>query len=140
MGKGIFAWFAPVIKTKEHDLIQQIGLDATVFLRVLRMLRNIFVALAVIGCGILIPVNYVKGVQKGVDFVVRVTPLNTYGNANWAIVICAYLFNFTIAGFLWYNYGKVLALRREYYESAEYQNSLHARTLMVSPPYLAIVL
>lgn len=125
-----------MLGTKERDLIPQIGLDATIFLRVLRMCRNIFTVLAVLGCGILIPVNYAKGAEKKVDFVTRVTPLNTYGTANWAMVIAAYLFNATIAAFLWYNYRKVLHLRREYYDSAEYQASLHARTLMVSSAFL----
>jgi len=113
MGKGMFAWIGPVLRTKEHDLIPLIGLDATIFLRVLRMCRNIFLVLTLLGCGILIPVNYAKGVEKTGDFVARVTPLNTFGSANWAMVICAYLFNLVIAGFLWYNYKKVLGLRIE---------------------------
>jgi hypothetical protein len=36
-------------------------LDAVIFLRFLRMLRNIFLVITVIGCGILIPVNVVGG-------------------------------------------------------------------------------
>lgn len=132
MGKGIFAWVGPVFKTKEQDLVQLIGLDATVFLRVLRMCRNIFLVLAVLGCVILIPINISKGVEKDVDIVTKVTPLNTYGTANWGMTICAWIFNAVFAGFLWWNYRAVLKLRRQYYESAEYQASLHARTLMVS--------
>lgn len=42
-----------------------------------------------------------------------------------------YAINFVIGGFLWWNYRKVLQLRRMYFESEEYQHSLHARTLMV---------
>jgi hypothetical protein len=132
MGKGMLAWVGPVLKTKEQDLITQIGLDATVFLRVLRMCRNIFLVLSVLGCGILIPVNLIKGQVVGkVDVITKVTPLNTFGNPNWAITICAWIFNAVLAAFLWYNYRAVLKLRRQYYESPEFQNSLHARTLMV---------
>lgn len=132
MGKGMLAWVGPVLKTKEQDLINQIGLDATIFLRVLRMCRNMFLVLAILGCGILIPINVIKGVENDVDFITKVTPLNTFGNANWGMTICAWLFNAVVAAFLWYNYRVVLKLRRQYYESPEYQASLHARTLMVS--------
>ncbi|KAG9228739.1 hypothetical protein BJ875DRAFT_489578 [Amylocarpus encephaloides] len=135
MGKGILAWVGPVLKTKEQDLIELIGLDATVFLRVLRMCRNIFLVLMVIACAILIPVNLSKGVKfKGTaqTSVSKVTPINTFGSANWGMVICTYLFDLVIAGFLWWNYRAILRLRRQYYDTPEYQASLHARTLMIN--------
>jgi hypothetical protein len=133
MGKGIFAWIGPVLKTKESQLVPQIGLDAVVFLRTLEMCRNIFVILAIVGCGILIPVNLLKGQKfSTTTLVTKVTPVNTYGGSNWGMTICAWIFNIVIAGFLWWNYRSVLRLRREYFNSSEYQASLHARTLMVS--------
>lgn len=49
----------------------------------------------------------------------------------WAQVIVAYLGNFIMCYFLWHNYRRVHALRRTYFQSSEYQNSLHARTLVV---------
>ncbi|PQE22359.1 DUF221 domain protein [Rutstroemia sp. NJR-2017a WRK4] len=131
MGKGPLAWLAPVLKTREEELVNLIGLDATIFLRVLRMFRNIFLCIAVVGCGILIPVNMIKGVQA-TDFVSRITPANVYGNANWGMTICAWLFDIIVIFFLWWNYRAVLRLRRTYFESPEYQNSLHARTLMIN--------
>jgi len=132
MGKGMFAWVGPLLKTKEQDLVTLIGLDATVFLRVLRMCRNIFISLSVVGCGILIPINLAKGTIKNVNIITKVTPVNTFGQANWGITIVAWIFNIVLAGFLWYNYRAVLKLRRQYYESPEYQASLHARTLMIN--------
>ena len=132
VGKGMFAWVGPVMKTTEQDLVSLIGLDATVFLRILKMCRNIFLTIAVIGCGILIPANLSKGVKYANESAIsRVTPINTFGSANWGMAICAWIFNIIIAGFLWWNYRAILRLRRQYYDSAEYQASLHARTLMV---------
>jgi hypothetical protein len=131
VGKGIFAWLGPVLKTKEQDLIIQIGLDATVFLRILRMCRNIFIVLAVLGCAILIPINITQPVQVTHQFIVRVTPLNTQGNATWGMTIFAWAIDIILMGFLWWNYRAVVRLRRQYYKSPEYQSSLHARTLMV---------
>jgi hypothetical protein len=135
MGKGVFAWVGPILKTKEQELVTLIGLDAVVFLRVLKMCRNIFLALALIGCGILIPINLSKPSKaEGYDsitIVSKVTPANVFGSANWGMTICAWLFNITVAVFLWWNYKAIVTLRRQYYDSPEYQNSLHARTLMV---------
>ncbi|KFY55627.1 hypothetical protein V496_06936 [Pseudogymnoascus sp. VKM F-4515 (FW-2607)] len=130
MGKGILAWFGPVIKTKEQDLIRNMGLDAAVFLRFTRMCRNIFLSISVIGCAILIPINLRKG--TGTTFVEKLTPLSTSGSPTWAQVVCAYLFNIVVAGFLWFNYRKIVQLRRQYYDSPEYLASLHARTLMIN--------
>ncbi|KAL3427964.1 hypothetical protein PVAG01_01473 [Phlyctema vagabunda] len=133
LGKGMFAWFGPVVKTTEQDIIVQVGLDATIFLRFLRMCRNMFVVLSIFGCGILIPVNLIKGVKwDNSTFISRLTPLYTYGEANWGVSICAWLFDIIICGFLWWNYKKVLILRRQYYDSPEYHSSLHARTLMIN--------
>lgn len=132
MGKGMLAWVGPVLKTKEQDLVALIGLDATVFLRVLRMCRNIFLVITVLGCGILVPVNLIQGQKFSASNAVnKVTPVNTFGSANWGMTICAWMFNMVVAGFLWWNYKAILRLRRQYYDSPEYKASLHARTLMV---------
>jgi hypothetical protein len=133
MGKGLFAWFGPIVRTKEQDLVKQVGLDATIFLRFTRMCRNILLTISAIGCGILIPVNLFKGKQwPGQSAITKLTPVNVFGGANWGQTICAWFFDIVIIGFLWWNYRKVLQLRRQYYDSPEYQSSLHARTLMIN--------
>lgn len=134
IGKQPWAWFTPLWKTTEKNLIPQIGMDATIFLRFVRMCRNMFLVLSLLAVCILVPVNmtnYNKETAKNADWFNRITPEHVWGDANWAQVVVAWLFNITIAGFLWYNYRKVMELRRSYFESDEYQNSLHARTLMV---------
>jgi calcium permeable stress-gated cation channel len=135
VGRGVFAWVTPVLKTKEQDIILQVGLDATIFLRFLRMCRNMFLVITILGCAIIIPVNLTLSTSftysNQLSWVLIVTPLNTFGQANWALVVCAWLFNIVVAVFLWWNYRVVLKLRRQYFDSPEYQNSLHARTLMV---------
>lgn len=138
IGKQPWAWFTPLWKTTEKNLIPLIGMDATIFLRFVRMCRNMFLVLSLIGICILVPANmtnYNKDTAKNTDWFNRITPEHVWGSANWAQVVVAYLFNIVIAGFLWYNYRKVMELRRAYFESEEYQNSLHARTLMVGRPW-----
>jgi hypothetical protein len=133
IGKGYFAWFGPLWKTTEKELVNNAGMDAAVFLRFTRMCRNIFLVLAFLGCAVLLPINWIKNTGDDTQqWFMRVTPSYVRGDSNWALLVLAYIFNFIICGFLWWNYRKVHELRRIYFSSEEYQNSLHARTLMVS--------
>ncbi|KAL5404912.1 hypothetical protein PMIN03_008820 [Paraphaeosphaeria minitans] len=130
-------WIAAIRDVKEQELVEKIGLDAVVFLRFLRMLRNIFLVLSVFGCGILIPINVVGGSAfyeqwDNVATLMKFTPQYIFGPKFWAFVICSYLFQGTVCGFLWWNYRAVYQLKRTYFESADYQQSLHARTLLLT--------
>ncbi|KAK3073251.1 hypothetical protein LTR53_005346 [Teratosphaeriaceae sp. CCFEE 6253] len=133
--KGLFGWIPPLIRTKEQDLVDKVGLDAAIFMRFCRMLRNMFVTLTVIGCGVLIPLYLVaaNNTASGVSFFLRLTPQYMYGSqAFWAVVVMAYIFDIVICGFLWINYRAVFSLRRAYFDSPDYQKSLHARTLLLT--------
>ncbi|KAL4916287.1 hypothetical protein BDW62DRAFT_202796 [Aspergillus aurantiobrunneus] len=137
VGKGFFAWIMPVIRTREPELVECIGLDATIFVRFTKMCRNIFIFLSIIGCGVMIPINISQ--SKNTDNIgafTTMTPLYVTEKAIWSQVVCAWAFDIIIAYFLWRNYRAVLTLRRRYFESSEYQRSLHARTLMITdiPP------
>ncbi|KAG5980367.1 hypothetical protein E4U55_004107 [Claviceps digitariae] len=138
IGKAPWAWITPLLHTKEIVLMQQIGMDATIFLRFTRMLRNMFLVLALIGISILVPVNITSytridymGKPDTTEWMLRITPRNSWGQPIWAVVVVGYAFNFVVMGFLWWNYRRVVALRRAYFDSEEYQASLHARTLML---------
>lgn len=117
-------------------MVGYVGIDATVFLRFTTMCRDVFLILSVLGCAILVPIHvkFLDKDRKPEQWLAQITPSNVWGTAIWVQVIVAYLFNFICCGFLWWNYRKVLALRRKYFMSPEYQNSLHARTLMVRRP------
>ncbi len=132
LGKGVFAWVAPLWKITEKDMVQIVGMDAAVFMRFTVMCRDLFIVLSIIGCAVLIPINYNYSVRFPNDvWLAWLGPSTVFGTPQWAQVIVAWLFNLTICGFLWWNYRKVLQLRRTYFESNDYQMSLHARTLMV---------
>lgn len=132
LGKGPFSWVPPLWQTTEKDMVRMAGLDAVIFLRFINMLRNMFIVMAVIGCAVLVPVNYTQSIRFDSDtWLMRLTPSNVWNEAQWATVLCAWLFNIVVLGLLWWNYRKVMNLRREYFESPEYQQSLHSRTLMV---------
>lgn len=142
LDKSLFAWYKPVFKTNEDYYIDRIGLDATVFLRFARMCRNMFITLAIFGCAIIIPVNIIYSIKQGrisqnlgdesKSIYVMMTPQKLSGEVFWAHVVVAYLFDIIVCGFLWWTYRAIHRLRRTYMESPEYQNSLHARTLMIT--------
>ena len=134
MGSGILSWIGPVSKARENVLLEKIGMDAVVFLRFTRMLRNMFVALGLIGLCIMIPVNVTQGadfLKSGGSGFAVMTPLFIFGGGLWAQVVVAWATNIIVGYFLWHNYRRVHQLRRTYFESADYQASLHARTLLV---------
>lgn len=133
--KGLFGWIKTMIRTKEPELVEKVGLDAAVFMRFTRMMRNMFTALAVVACGILIPLNLVAGSgSTGATGLNALTPINTgYSNGSfWGYVVVAYLFDIIICYFLWTNYRAILRLRRAYFDTTEYQRSLHSRTLLLT--------
>jgi hypothetical protein len=143
LGKGLFAWWNPIFKYNEDQYVETMGLDAAVFLRFARLCRNLFVVLAVVGCAVIIPINVINGKalqeklgQNGIgqnyNAIFLMSPKGLFGEVLWAFVGVAYLFNVIICGFLWWNYRAVYRLRRRYMESADYQTSLHSRTLMVT--------
>lgn len=132
LGKGVLAWVIPLWSTSEQDLVNLVGLDAAIFMRFTRMCRNIFLILTVLGCAILIPVNWVNFTPDDL-WLVKITPRNVSGDPHWATVAFAWLLTIVVCSFLWWNYRQVTQLRRQYMESPEYQQSLHARTLMVRP-------
>ncbi|KAK3715824.1 hypothetical protein LTR37_006807 [Vermiconidia calcicola] len=134
--KGLFSWVKTLMRTKEADLVEKAGLDAAIFMRFTRMMRNIFSILTVIGCGILIPTVLVSAdstFSDGAGFFNRLTPVYMYGSSGfWSYVVCAYLFDAVIFYFLWTNYRAVLRMRRAYLDSKDYQRSLHSRTLLLT--------
>ena len=158
IGKGLFDWLAPILSTKETTLIEKVGLDATIFLRFLKMCRNMFLALTIAGCGILIPIHIAYSdlgnanpatAQKRQDqqqsqtggnpvstILSKMTPSTVAGPPMWSHVVISYVFDIIVIFFLWWNYRAIVALKRTYFESPEYQQSLHSRSIWMTdiPP------
>ncbi|KIW10507.1 hypothetical protein PV08_11471 [Exophiala spinifera] len=134
LGRGLLGWVEPVNKASEPFLVDRIGMDAVIFLRFTRMLRNMFLILAFVGIAIMIPVNVTlgsKGASNGSSAFTIMTPLFIFGSGLWAQVVLAWFIDIVVIYFLWYNYRRVHQLRRAYLSSPEYQHSLHSRTLLV---------
>ena len=143
IGKGLFAWFGPVASMREAQLVEKIGLDGAVFLRFTKMCRNIFAVITIVAVAVLIPANVIssgklskKDEWLGGSFWVTSTPQYVQGGGLWVHVVCVWVINAVVAFFLWRNYVAVTRLRRQYFESPSYLQSLHSRTLMFTdiPP------
>jgi hypothetical protein len=135
IGKGFFSWMKPVATVSETEMVERMGMDATVFLRFTRMCRNMFLVMSILGCAVMIPINIShsnKTDDSSQSWLNLMTPLNVFGQPLWALVVCAWLFDIIIIIFLYYNYRKIAQLRRMYFASAEYQQSLYGRTLMIT--------
>lgn len=134
--RSMLGWIPAIKDVPETELVEKIGPDAVIFLRFLRMLRNLFVVLSVVGCAVVIPVDLVgtHGVYDDygeVSNLLKLTPQYNSGKRFWAFVILSYVFQGIVCGFVWWNYLIVLKLRQAYFRSEDYVRSLHSRTLLV---------
>ncbi|KAL6163183.1 hypothetical protein ACJQWK_10774 [Exserohilum turcicum] len=137
LDKKPLSWLSAIKNVKEQDLVDKIGLDAVVFLRFLRMVRNIFLVLTVIGLVLLLPIDVAGGASfykqwNNIATLMKFTPQYIFGKKFWAYVFFAYVIQATVCFFLWRNYIAVLKLRRAYFNTDEYKSSLHARTLLLT--------
>ncbi|OCF35877.1 hypothetical protein I316_02370 [Kwoniella heveanensis BCC8398] len=135
ISNGFFAWFSPVIRLKEEQMIANIGLDATTFLRFLRMLRNVFSCVSILGA-ILLAINIAYNL-KNVDSSDRnalslLTIQNVRGSWMWPALGASYLINFIVMYFVWRNWQAMVQLRMRWFRSPAYQQKIYSRTLMVT--------
>lgn len=137
---GFFAWLSPVLHLKEQQMIANIGLDATAFLRMLRMLLKIFAVISV-WCAVLMIMFGVYNAKSttstmtdlSVVTIQNVKADTTLGSiSNWCAVAASYIVTFTVMGFVWYNWRVMVLLRHKWFLSPAYQTKVYSRTIMVT--------
>ncbi|KAK0566798.1 hypothetical protein OC844_000547 [Tilletia horrida] len=135
---GFFSWLPPLFKYHEADLLPIIGLDAITFLRFLRMCRYLTLALSILMCVVLIPINLVYNAKnpayksEKISFLTRISMARVSGSYLWAHVAMSYLGSLLALGFIYFNYKRMLVLRHAWFRSPEYQSQFHSRTLMIT--------
>lgn len=142
MPRNPFGWLLPLWRMKERDLLPIIGLDAVAYLRFTRMMRWCATLIGVVLCTVLIPVDVTSNIRDrhsdsdsgggNTATLVMITMRNVHGSYLWAHVVMSYFATMVALGFLWYNWRHMLRLRWDWFRSPEYQNSLHARTLLIT--------
>ncbi|TRM69100.1 hypothetical protein BD626DRAFT_472925 [Schizophyllum amplum] len=134
ISSGLFGWLPPLVHTKEPELMDKVGLDAVTFLRFLRMMRWLFTGIAVLTCGILIPINVwynIKNDVDGRDILSMLTIRDVSGNILFAHVAVTYLVTFLIMWCVYVHWREMVKLRHAWFHSEEYQQAFYARTLAV---------
>ncbi|GAA5914365.1 uncharacterized protein JCM6883_003166 [Sporobolomyces salmoneus] len=136
LGKGITDWIPPVLHASEAELMNTIGLDSVAYLRFLRMCRNMFLCIGVLCCAVLIPVNVVYNLKnvkaENRNYLLMLTMENVRGDWLWAHVVGTYLLTLIVFWFIWRNYSAIVTLRWQWFRSKTYQESLHARSLLIT--------
>ena len=116
-------------------MLDKVGLDAVAFLRFLRMLRWMVSAMAVVVCGVLIPVNVVynlRNVDSGArDALSMLTLRDVKGPILFTHVAVTYVLTFIVIAFVYYHWKKMVELRHTWFRSPEYMQSFYARTLLI---------
>nr|XP_018259836.1 uncharacterized protein I303_07907 [Kwoniella dejecticola CBS 10117]OBR81994.1 hypothetical protein I303_07907 [Kwoniella dejecticola CBS 10117] len=135
ISNGFFAWFSPVIRLKEEQMIANIGLDATTFLRFLRMLRNIFTCVSILGVALLV-LNVIYNLKyvdsKSRNALSLLTIQNVSGAWVWPALAVSYIINAIVMYFVWRNWHAMIQLRMKWFRSPAYQTKIYSRTLMVT--------
>ena len=116
--------------------MEKIGLDATIYLRFVRLCRWLFTSIALITCAVLVPVDVVYNLRhvksKDRDILSMLTIRDVSDNSIFAHVAVTYVITFLVIGFVYVHWREVVRLRRDWFRSPEYIQSFYARTLMVT--------
>ncbi|GJJ74782.1 calcium permeable stress-gated cation channel [Entomortierella parvispora] len=137
--EGYFSWMKPVWSCPDEELVDKIGLDAVVFIRFVRMCRQVFVIMAVIGCGALIPINIISTTRSQVEDQPppdKISLLTMAGVVDfdwlWAHVAATWMFSLVLIFAMLHGYRSFLKFRIQYFESTSYQENMASRTLMLA--------
>jgi calcium permeable stress-gated cation channel len=133
---SLFGWIPPLINTKEPELVDKIGLDAVAFLRFLRMFRYLFSCIAIVTCGVLIPINATYTIKNSTskddyDILSMLTIRDVSGQMLIAHVAVSYIITGLVMFFVYINWVQMVKLRHEWFRSPEYAQSFYARTLTI---------
>lgn len=132
---SIFGWISPLLHTKEPELLDKIGLDAVVFLRFLRLMRQIFTIISLLTCCILIPINVTYNLRhvnsQSRDILSMLTIRDVQGNLLFIHVAVSYILTLMIIFCVDVHWKAMIRLRHQWFRSPEYLQSFYARTLTV---------
>ncbi|KAG0038482.1 hypothetical protein BGZ82_000101 [Podila clonocystis] len=132
MSLKFLGWIIPTIKIPEDFYITNVGLDAVMFLRFLKMCLQFCVFNAVVVGTILLPIHYTAGTEY--SEVPRMSILNVASDSNvlWAHVFLTYLVTVSWMFLLFKNYWQWMDLRREYTLQRIRQGEIAERSIFIS--------
>lgn len=134
-GSGLFDWVKPIYKARIYeDLLPNVGLDAVVFLKFVKMCRNMFVAIAIVGCCVCIPLsvkfNRESNLVESTDPFVVMTPTLLFGKKLIGHVVIGWIINIIVIINLALTFRDILRYRRAVYEDPAHRANVVSRTIM----------
>jgi calcium permeable stress-gated cation channel len=115
--------------------VDKVGLDAVAFLRFLRLLRWLFLAISLLTCAVLIPINVSQTLRNisssQTNRLLMLTIRDVQGNWLFVHVGVSYLITGLIIFITNYHWKEMVRLRHQWFRSPEYLQSFYARTLAV---------
>ncbi|KAG2229590.1 hypothetical protein INT48_001901 [Thamnidium elegans] len=143
---GWLSWIKPVFKVKDETLIQQIGCDAVLYIRFVRLLRKLLLCMSIIGIGALIPI-YIVATKATGDWppatgsieILSISGINSQdgklvANPNtlwyWAPFSATWLFSILIAYFMYRASCDYIDMRQYYFRLPS--NEATMKSLMLS--------
>lgn len=132
MSLKFLGWIHPTMKIPEEFYISNVGLDAVMFLRFLKMCLQFCVFNAVVVGTILLPIHYTA--SEVYTEVPRMSILNVPNDSNvlWAHVFLTYLVTVSWMFLLFKNYWQWMDLRREYTLQRIRQGEIAERSIFIS--------
>ncbi|EEB95130.1 hypothetical protein MPER_05949, partial [Moniliophthora perniciosa FA553] len=115
---SLLGWLPPLIRTKETELLDKIGLDAVTFLRLTVSYDWAFH-----------PESPFSPESRDVLSMLTIRDLG--GELLYIHVAVTYLITFLIIGIVYIHWKKMVALRLAWFRSPEYLQSFYARTLAI---------
>ncbi|XP_074590849.1 calcium permeable stress-gated cation channel 1-like [Curcuma longa] len=119
-------WMPAALKMPELELIEHAGLDSAVFLRIYLIGLKIFIPIAILAFGVLVPVNWTsteladsKSLQYSDVDKLSISNVSTGSQRFWAHVVMAYAFTFWTCYVLRKEYDIVASMRLHFLASAK---------------------
>jgi calcium permeable stress-gated cation channel len=144
--KRWFSWIKPIIKIPDDILLEQIGCDALLYIRFVRLLRRLLLIMSIIGIFVLIPINIVATRTTGdwppASGSIEILPIAGINLQNgklradpnldwyWSPFAATWLFSLLIAYFMYRASCDYINMRQYFFRLPE--NEISMKSLMVS--------
>ncbi|KAF9169545.1 hypothetical protein BGX21_010296 [Mortierella sp. AD011] len=132
MSMKFLGWVMPTLRIPEEFFIANVGLDAVMFLRFLKMCLQFCVFNAIVLGIILLPIHYTGA--GGLSEVPRFSIANVSDDSDvlWAHVVLTYVVTISWTFLLFKNYWQWMDLRREYTLQRIRQGEIAERSIFIS--------
>ncbi|ORZ33917.1 hypothetical protein BCR44DRAFT_1514376 [Catenaria anguillulae PL171] len=143
VSKSLFGWFMVVYRTTEKELLESLGIDATIFIKVCYSFVKIACVMVVTGIVTMLlnSLSLTMGFRKLPQTQGRGSKISDW-DVNQAIMFDpSFLWGHVVMGFIltgsvFYVFNSLwddfVDIRQAYFRSSSYYNAIHARTILVT--------